>query len=214
MPCLVGIDQSIQHLAARDRPAAALCGVELRSPAPVSFAQFAAFNWEYRQHLARHDLLLKDVNPLSRTNVAPAVHGVAEPSLHAFSYTMPSRNVAGPPTFVVAGAGDLRDQAHLAPDAIVRRGEHTPDALREKAAVVMQAMQARLHGLKVEWTAVTAINVYTVHPVEPYVVDTILRPAGACAARGIHWHFAHPPVSELAFEMDLRGVRQELWIDF
>ena len=59
------------HLRAAGRPRAALCGIELRSPAPFTFEGFAAFNEGYRGLLASWQLLIGDDNPLPRTNVAP-----------------------------------------------------------------------------------------------------------------------------------------------
>ena len=51
-------------------------------------------------------LFVDGVNPVARTNAAPEVAPPAEPSLHGFSFTRPSDDAA-PPTFVVAGAGEL-----------------------------------------------------------------------------------------------------------
>jgi len=203
-----GFEQIAHHLASARRPRHALCGIELRLPAPLSFEGFAAFNDEYQQLLASWELLLNGRNPVARTNIAPAVLPPEEPSLYAFSYTVPSADDATPSTFIVAGAGDLHDQANLSPAAIVRPNETSDDALREKAACVMQVMQARLDGLGVGWAAVTAIDVYTVHPLQSFLADTVLGRAGKAAVHGIHWHFGHPPIEGLAFEMDLRGVRR------
>ena len=138
----------------------------------------------------------------------------AEPSLYAFAYTMPladrgSRGDGLSPTFVVAGAGDLRDQSTLSPSAVVRPGETSAAALREKAAAVMQVMQARLDGLGVAWSAETTVDIYTVFPLHPFLADTVLDHIGAAADRGVNWHYARPPIAGLAYEMDLRCVHQE-----
>ena len=208
-----GFERIAGHLAATHRPRHALCGIELRLPAPLSFERFAAFNDEYQRLLATWELLLNGRNPIARTNIAPAVLPPEEPSLYAFSYTVPSAEDTTPPTFIVAGAGDLHDQADLSPAAIMRPNETSDEALREKAACVMQVMQARLDGLGVSWATATAIDVYTVHPLQPFLADTVLGHAGKAAVHGVHWHFGHPPIEGLAFEMDLRGVRQEKWMD-
>ena len=76
----------------------------------------------------------------------------------------------------------------------------------EKAASVMKVMQERLDGLQVGWGGVSAINVYTVHPIHSYLIDIILVDAGDAASHGVHWHFGHPPIQGLAYEMDLHGV--------
>ena len=33
------------------------------------------------------------------------------------------------------------------------------------------------------------------------------------AQLGVHWHYSYPPVHDIEFEMDLRGVVKELIID-
>ncbi len=210
---LEGFDRIARHLTAADRPFHALCSIELRLPAPLSFEGFATFNDEYQQLLADRDLMLDGRNPIARTNIAPAVQAPEEPSLYAFAYSVPSANENTRPTFIVAGAGDLEDQGNLSPDAIVRPNETSDEALREKAAIVMQVMQTRLNGLQVNWAAATTIDVYTVYALQPFIVDTLLIQMDKAAIHGVHWHFSHPPIEGLAFEMDLRGVREEIWID-
>ncbi len=85
-------------------------------------------------------------------------------------------------------------------------------ALREKASVVMVEMQTRLSGLGVTWTDATTINLYTVYPIKPFLTDTVLSRIGETVAHGVHWHLSHPPIAGLAFEMDVRGVRNEIWL--
>ena len=112
------------------------------------------------------------------------------------------------PTFVVAGAGELGDRAR-GPEGIVRHGETSPEAMREKARHVMGTMQTRLQALGGEWSRVTAIEVYTAQPIHG-LLDDILRPAGASAIHGLRWFPSRPPIQGLEFEMDLRGVGREL----
>ncbi|MFN8489761.1 MAG: hypothetical protein U0350_19405 [Caldilineaceae bacterium] len=197
-----------RQLQAQGRPRQALCAVELRLPKPLSFAGFGEFNQGYRALLAEWQILIGEHNPVARTNIAPAVQPPAEPSLYAFSYTIPS--TTDRPTFIVAGAGDLRDQADLSPTAVVRPGETSAQALREKAHCVMGVMQERLTGLQMDWSNVTAIDLYTTQPVHPFLRQEILNVIGPAATHGVHWYYSHPPIADLAFEMDLRGVRQEL----
>ncbi len=195
------------HLQKLERPRQALCAVELRLPAPRSFTGFIDFNRNYRAILAEWEILVGEENPVARTNVAPAFAPPTEPSLYAFSYTVPSALTK--PTFIVAGAGDLYDQANLSTAAVVRPGESSAHALQEKAAVVMACMESRLFGLGMDWSGVTATNVYTIYPVRPLLVEGILQKIGPAAAHGITWHYSHPPIADLAFEMDLRGIQQE-----
>lgn len=193
------------HLRDAQRPRAALCAIALRSPKPFTFEGFAEFNAGYRAVLETWGLLVDGANPIARTNVAPLVTAPAEPSLYGFAYTVPG--AAPRPTFVVAGSGEVIE---LAAERIVRRGEISPDAIREKAAFVMGVMQHRLRGLGADWGDVTAIDVYTPHPIEPFVRDVLLGVAGPAAIHGVRWYPSHPPIIGLEYEMDMRGVAREL----
>jgi hypothetical protein len=194
-----------RHLRGEDRPRAALCAIALRSPKPFTFDGFAEFNAGYRAVLDSWGLLVDGANPIARTNVAPLVAAPGEPSLYGFAYTLPGATQR--PTFVVAGSGEV---VELAAERIVRRGETSPDAIREKAAFVMNVMQTRLRGLAADWPDVTTIDVYTPHPIEPFVRDVLLGTAGAAAIHGVRWYPSHPPIVGLAYEMDLRGVARDI----
>jgi hypothetical protein len=196
------------HLAAENRPKTALCGIELRSPAPFTFQGFAEFNAEYARILESWGLFVEGVNPVARTNVAPAVAPPAEPVLYGFSYSRPC-DPSLPPTFVGAGAGELPEGV-LEAEAIVRAGDNSPGGIAAKAGFVMALMENRLWGLGGDWPDVTAIDVYTVHPVEPLLPEIILGRAGAAATHGIRWFYRRPPIVGIEYEMDLRGVRTEL----
>ena len=76
LPYRAGFDRIAGHLAAAGRPKAALCGVELRSPAPFSFPGFAAFNGEYAAILEGWGLLV-NVWDRRRIPVHPSVRSVA-----------------------------------------------------------------------------------------------------------------------------------------
>ncbi len=210
VPLHLGYQQMAKRLEHQGRSIKALCAMQLRIPAPLSFEGFADFNQEYRQRLIELDLLLDGINPLARTNIALPTLGIQEPMLHAFSYTIPSD--LNTPTFIIAGAGDLKDQTDLSPDAIVRPAETSEDALREKATVVMAVMQERLSGLQVNWALATCVDVYTTQVRFSYLSDIVLMPIGKASWHGINWHYGVPPIRGLDFEMDVRGVRKEVWI--
>lgn len=197
-----------RHLRALGRPRTALCAIELRIPAPLTFARFAEFNREYRALLGEWGLLVDGRNPVARTNVAPVVGPPPEPSLYAFSHTV-AAEAAGRPTFVAAGSGELRP-GPASRMSVVRPDDASPGAMRDKAAYVMSVMQARLAGLGVTWADVTAVGVYTVHPAEGFLATEVLAAMGPAAIHGVHWYLAHPPIAGLAYEMDLRGVRREV----
>lgn len=207
VPWRAGFELIDRHLREAGRPRAALCAIALRIPKPFSFEGFAGFNAGYRALLESWGLLVDGANPIARTNVAPLVAAPPEPSLYAFAYTVPG--AAPRPTFVVAGSGEVLE---LAAERIVRRGETSPEAMREKATFVMGVMRTRLHGLGADWADVTAIDVYTPHPIEPFVRDVILGAAGPAAIHGVRWYPSHPPIAGLEYEMDLRGVGRELML--
>lgn len=209
VPYQAGFAHIEGHLRQLGRPRHALCAVELRLPAPRSFDGFAAFNAGYQQLLADWDLHRDGINPVARTNVAPAVLPPSEPSLYAFSYTVPAPDPSPRPTFIVAGAGELTDQAQLHPGAVVRPGETSLAAMTEKAQTVLAEMQARVQGLGVSWADATAVDVYTEQFLHPYLRSHILDAIAEAAVHGIHWFLSRPPIANLEFEMDLRGIRVE-----
>jgi hypothetical protein len=175
----------------------------------LTFDGFDGFNAGYQALLKDWDLLVDGQNPIARTNVAPIVGAPAEPVLYGFAYTVPGD--AGLPTFVVAGSGETRTRDRSVA-GLVRGGETSPDALREKAAFVMGVMRDRLHGLGADWPHVTTVNVYTAHPIEPYLADVLLKAVGPAAIHGVQWHLSRPPVVDIEFEMDMRGVARRVWV--
>jgi hypothetical protein len=197
-------------LSAAGRPRQALCSVEMRIPRPLPLIGFVDFNLEYREKLESWDIILDDDNPVARTNVAPLGGALPNPSLYAFSYTVPSANPK--PTFIVAGAGDVTDQ-NLDPYVVVRTGESSIDAMSEKVNTVMSVMEERLHGLKVSWRDVIDVDVYTAEPNWAAVVQKMIGMMGHNPAHGFHWYLADPPIEGLAFEMDLRGLRSNNILD-
>lgn len=224
LPLAQAFDAMQAHLAGLSRLMAAVCGIELRSPKPFSFAGFAEFNQTYIALLKRYGLHTEDGRaPAARTNVAPEPVAIApsQPSVYAFSYTVPQRTERR--NFVAAGAGELRpapkpsasdvnravNSGASGRDLIVRVGETTPQAMAEKAEYVMQVLGDELSELDVSWADATAINIYTVHSLDTYLVSHILQPLGETAIHGAHWFYSRPPIEEIEFEMDARGVWQE-----
>ncbi len=194
-----------EHLTSLKLPKTALCGMELRIPGALSVDGFRAFNTGYIDVLKSWGIFVDgSVNPVARTNVSPVLFPPSEPSIHAFSYVM--RSTGGRKTFVVAGAGEL-PEGTLEPQDIIRRGETTAAALAEKARFVMGLMSGRLRSLGVSWRLATAINVYTAHDIRGLIVNEVLKPAAHNAAV---WQYARPPIVDIEFEMDLRGVAREL----
>jgi hypothetical protein len=203
-----GFSLITDYLAAKGRPRSALCAIALRSPRPYTFAGFAEFNAGYASVLQSWGVFVDGVNPIARTNVAPVFAAPSEPVLYAFSYSRPCSE-AGPATFIVAGAGELPEGA-LSRDGIVALGDVSPQGLEVKARFVMDLMESRLRGLGVDWSTVGVVDVYTAHSLTPLLSTVLLERLGATAVHGVHWHFSRPPIEDIEYEMDVRGVRTEI----
>ena len=205
LPLAQGFARIAAHIAAAGRPLAAFCACELRSPAPFTEDGFRAFNEVYVTTLGRWGLFDNRVNPVARSNVCPEIDPPAEPSFHAFAFTAAAPQAAA--SFVIAGSGEVPEGRGSYTGHIVRRGETGPDAMRAKARFVMGEMERRLALLGFTWANTTATQVYTVRDPYPFLADEIVRRGAARA--GLTWHFCRPPVRELEFEMDCRGIANE-----
>ena len=209
LPWRTGFDRVETHLRELARDRHALCAMELRSPAPFTMQGFIDFNREYCDVLASWGLYVDGDNPVARTNVAPVEDPPSEVTLHAFSYTVEATSDR-PATLLVAGAAELR--GGLDEPAIVQRGQVDPRAMREKAAYVMDRMEERLAGLGGTWASVNAVDVYTCHPVDLLLNDLLWKRLGPARRHAVRLHHTRPPVIDLEFEMDVRGLRTELMI--
>lgn len=189
------------HLRALGRPLAAFCACELRSPAPFTEQGFVDFNRRYVVTLERWGLYREGVNPVARTNVCPLFDPPPEPALHAFSYTVPSHPQPRG-TFVIAGSGETREGGASYRDSIVRLGDTSAAALRDKLRAVVSAMGQRLGALGFGWDDATAVQVYTVHDIGPLLREEIA--ARGLARHGLAWHLSRPPVVDIEVEMDVR----------
>ena len=203
-----GFAMAAELLESQGRPKTALCSISLRSPCPYTFDGFQEFNSEYTRLLREWGVFVDDVNPIARTNVAPVLAAPTVPVLYGFAFTRP-RSAPSVPTFVVAGAGEL-PEGILRRDAIIALGDIRPQAMNIKAEFVMDLMEQRLKGLGLAWSHVQHINVYTVHSPDSIVSDIVLPRVGPAGIHGVHWHYSRPPIEEIEFEMDLRGVSNEI----
>ena len=192
------------HLKSFGRPRTALCAAELRSPKPFSMSGFTGFNEGYVAVLKQWNLFRDGLNPVARSNVAPEIGPPAEPCFYAFCYTVPARQAS--PTFVVAGSGEWPSGGKF-PEDIVARGDVSAAGMQAKARWVLDAMENRLTELGANWQQVTASQVYTVYELHSILRDQIVRRSGNGA--GVTWHYCRPPIEELDFEMDVRGVAAE-----
>ena len=206
LPLVEGFAAIERHLTSVGRAVSAFCQCELRSPAPFTEEGFVAFNRDYVGTLERWGLIVNGVNPVARSNVCPELDKPAAPSLYAFSYTVPSADAA--PTFVVAGSAEAPEGKGHYESHIVRRGEITPEAIHEKARWVLGEMERRMAALGFAWPDITAAQLYTIHDPHPFIAQE-LAARGAMRA-GLTWHWVRPPVLDLEYEMDVRGLRQAL----
>ena len=90
LPVAKGFAAIEAHLASLGRPRTALCAAELRSPKPFSMSGFVGFNEEYVAVLKEWGLFRDALNPVARSNLAPAINPPSEPSFYAFCYTVPA----------------------------------------------------------------------------------------------------------------------------
>jgi hypothetical protein len=204
LPVAQGFAAIEAYLKSAGRPRTALCAAELRSPKPFSLAGFGSFNEGYVAVLKQWGLFRDGLNPVARSNVAPEIAPPAEPSFYAFCYTVPAPKALA--AFVVAGSGEWPSGGKF-PDDIVSYGDVSPIGMQAKAHWVLDAMENRLAELGVSWQDVTASQVYTVHDLHAVLRDQIVPRAGNGA--GLTWHYCRPPLHELEFEMDVRGVAVE-----
>ncbi len=206
LPLATGFRAIEAHLRSRGREPTALCACELRSPAPVSDAGFARFNSHYVDQLKVWNIYRHDLNPIARSNVSPASAPPPEPSIYAFSYTVPA--AAGTRgTFVVAGSAEVPEGTSSYGAHAVRSGETSADAIADKARWTLGEMERRMAALGFGWSDSTALQLYTVYDTWP-VLEREMAARGAIAA-GLTWHFARPPVVGLDYELDTRAVFRE-----
>lgn len=209
VPLAQGFDLISEHLKSVGRPLTAFCACELRSPAPFTEDEFAAFNKVYAGTLEKWGIMRDGVNPVARSNVCPKIAPPpAEPSLYAFAYTLPAADAL--PTCIVAGSGEAPEGRGNYRDHIVALGDVSPSGMKQKADFVVGEMQRRLSALGFKPNEVTAAQVYTVEPIHG-LIEAALIPGGL-SGHGLTWHYCRPPVEGLAFEMDCRVIRREITI--
>lgn len=205
VPMAAGFAAVAEVLAAAGVPKTAFCACELRSPAPFTEQGFADFNKVYGAVLTEWGIFLDGDNPVARSNVCPEIAPPAEPCFHAFSFTVPDAEAA--PSFVVAGSGESQEGKGNYRDHTVALGDLSPAGLLSKGKFVLGEMERRMAALGFGWADTTGVQVYTVHDLYPFLASEIV---GRGAARhGLTWQFCRPPVQDLEYEMDCRGVLTE-----
>jgi hypothetical protein len=209
VPLVEGFQRIEAFLRDASLPLTAFCACELRSPAPFTDEGFIAFNRTYVGTLERWGIVANDRNPVARSNVCPEIAPPATPSFHAFSYVRPA--AGAPHSFVIAGSGESQEGTGPYRNKTVRYGETNADAMTEKGRYVLGVMEGRMAALGANWGSTTAVQVYTVHDLYPFLGTEIVT-RGA-ARHGLTWQFCRPPVIGLEYEMDCRGLATERVIE-
>jgi len=209
LPADTGLDFIESHLRSLGRPTTAFCACELRSPSPFSETGFIDFNRHYVSVLERWGIFSNEINPVARTNVCPEFSPPSEPSLFAFSYTLPTQSSM--PSFIVSGGGEGTELNGSFEAQIVRLNDCSSDGMREKMRYVLTEMEQRLQALGFGWADATAVQAYTVYDIGAHVGPEVAQRGAATS--GLSWSFARPPVIGLDYEMDVRGPAREIVLD-
>jgi hypothetical protein len=202
---MAGFSRIAAWLEARGRPKAAFCACELRSPEPFTEAGFTAFNRVYGDVLAEWGLFRDGVNPVARSNVCPEIAPPSEPGFHAFIVAMP--DAAAAPSFAIAGSGEAKEGERDYRSVTVALGDTSPAGMLAKARWVLGEMERRMGLLGFGWRETTAVQAYTMHDLHPFLASEIV--ARGAARHGLTWQYCRPPVRDLEFEMDCRGIAVE-----
>jgi hypothetical protein len=205
VPVKDGFARIAAFLRGAGRPLTALCACELRSPAQFTDAGFRAFNESYVAVLSEWGLMAHGANPVARSNVCPEIDPPPAPGFYAFCYTVPDSAAA--PSFVIAGSGESQEGNATYRERTVAWRDTSPAGMRAKAHHVHGVMETRMGALGFGWPQVTDVQIYTVFDIMPFLAEEIVR-RGA-ARHGVTWHYARPPVIDLEYEMDVRGVHTE-----
>lgn len=193
------------HLRGLGRPMQALCGMELRLPRQLTREEFDGFNQPYVQRLVEWGLFAEGRNPVSRTNVAPAMDAPEQPMLHAFTYSLPGLD--GSRDFVMAGTTETGPGGR-----IIAAGDTSPAGLREKVRHVIDAVARRLDGLGRSYGDASHVDFYTALPADGLVTDLLIPAIDAAGRRGLRWHVGRPPVVGLEVELEAKRVSREILI--
>jgi len=202
LPMTEGLAYAAAFLAARNRPPSSFAACELRSPAPLSFSDFGAFNERYASLLRAHQLGAEDAFPVARSNMAPLFNPPDTTRLFAFTYARPNETDSPTGDFLISGKPETSDT----PPNIVAAGDVSPAGMAAKAHHVIAQLRRSVDDLGCRWADITGAQAYTVHPLEP-VMDE-LRSSGL-ASVGLSLFPAYPPVVGLDFEIDVRSISLE-----
>ena len=206
VPLMAGFALVEEHVRAAGRPLAALCAIALRSPEPFSFAGFKEFNAVYAGVLKSWELMVDGINPVARTNVAPAVDPPSEPSLYSFAYTVPAEELPLPLWWRAPASCPRVRPARTTWCAAGRR--HQTRWLPRRAVCWAWWKDACAAWVRAG-TRSPATNIYTVHDVNALLAAEVLPHIGPAGQHGVTWHYTRPPIISIEYEMDLFGGTRE-----
>ena len=203
VPLAEGFGAIEAYLGGIGRPTTAFCACELRSPAQFTDAGFVAFNRHYVERLAAWGIFHDEINPVARSNVCPEIDPPDTPSFYAFCYTVPDADRTAR-SFVAAGSGEAREGGPSYEGRIIRRGDQSPEALREKARFVLGAF--RVDAARAGAAAEVAPLVDELCRLSPEFKtmwsDNEVRGQQGEAVK----HIRHPKLGSLAFEYSAFAV--------
>jgi hypothetical protein len=192
VPLEHGFRAAQSHVEAKGRRFTDIGAFELRIPEAFTQEGFDRFNVGYVKKLEGMGISGERYLPTARTNVAPTTVPVKEPSLYAFTYTVPGGRMT--PAFRLSGSAETR------------RDGSSDDRVRS----IIETLEERMAELDVEWSDCTAVNLYSQTSALGTVEQEVLKHLGDAAFHGITWFPSLPPIRDLYFELDVRGVGTEL----
>ncbi len=202
-------DTISEYLESVGRPPQSLCGMELRSPAPMELDYFDSFNEEYASLMDRFEVRIDGMSPVARTNVAPHFGAPTEIGVHGFSFVETKDGAEEASTYVIAGGADMNeDDGSLIPFDVTGG----KDVEWDKVKWVVDDMRARIEALGISRRDPTVVNVFTALKLGTESEAAIVGLMEGAAYRGYHQWLSRPPVVGLDFELDVRRVHVERWL--
>jgi hypothetical protein len=201
LPLAEGLAQAAAFIKAQGRPLTALAACELRSPAQMSLADFAAFNKHYVEVLKANGFPAEAPFPMARSNVAPTLAPPSTNTLYAFTYST-AGDATAHPDFLISGKAEIIDE----PRQVIAEGDPSSAGTEKKAIYVFEQLRIRVEEIGCQWSSITGVQIYTPRSLDP--VLPLLKKVGL-ANVGVTLHPAYPPVAPYEFEVDVRSVSIE-----
>jgi hypothetical protein len=191
------------YLKSVGRPVQAVCGTEMRVPAPLTRKDWSDFNTPYREQLRRWGLMYGDLSGVCRSNVALADHAPETASLCAFSYTASTASTEG--GFCLTGSADMALDG-----TIIADGDTSPAAMQQRALYTIDVIGTKLIELGLSWKDANQIVIFHVHEIPDLFGEKLLGGLGESLRQGVVVYRARPPIAGTEVELEVRGARREL----